>query len=61
MLSFLTGLQGNDFYKGAHDGRTANTMICIEASQRCVLILTNDVRSAAGFTELVRSSFGDTA
>jgi CubicO group peptidase (beta-lactamase class C family) len=54
------GPQGHGFYKGGHDGQTANTMICIEASQRCVLILSNDVRSEAGFAELVRFILGDT-
>ena len=54
------GPQGNGFYKGGHDGQTANTMVCIEASQRCVLILSNDVRSEAGFTELVRFVLSDT-
>ncbi len=53
------GPQGNGFYKGGHDGQTANTMVCIEASQRCVLILSNDVRSEAGFAELVRFILGD--
>jgi hypothetical protein len=36
-------------------------MVCIEASQRCVLILSNDVRSEAGFADLVRFILGDTA
>jgi len=54
------GPQGNGFYKGGHDGQTANTMVCIEARQRCVLILSNDVRSEAGFAELVRFVLGDT-
>jgi CubicO group peptidase (beta-lactamase class C family) len=54
------GPQGHGFYKGGHDGQTANTLVCIEASQRCVLILSNDVRSEAGFVELVRFILGDT-
>ena len=54
------GPQGHGFYKGGHDGQTANTMICIEKSQRCVLILSNDVRSEAGFAELVRFILGET-
>jgi hypothetical protein len=48
------GPQGRGFYKGGHDGQTANTMVCLEASQRCVLILSNDVRSEAGFAELIK-------
>ncbi len=56
----FAGPQGHGFYKGGHDGQTANTMVCVEASQRCVLILSNDVRSEAGFAELVRLILGDT-
>lgn len=54
------GPQGYGFYKGGHDGQTANTMVCIEASRRCVLILSNDVRAEAGFADLVRFIPGDT-
>ena len=54
------GPQGPGFFKGGHDGQTANTMVCVEASQRCVLILSNDVRSEAGFAELVRFILGNT-
>lgn len=54
------GPQGPGFYKGGHDGQTANTMVCIEASQRCVVILSNDVRSEAGFADLVSFILGDT-
>jgi CubicO group peptidase (beta-lactamase class C family) len=54
------GPQGHGFFKGGHDGQTANTMVCIEASQRCVLVLSNDVRSEAGFADLVRFILGNT-
>jgi CubicO group peptidase (beta-lactamase class C family) len=54
------GPQGHGFYKGGHDGQTANTMVCLKASQRCVLILSNDVRAEAGFAELVGFILGDT-
>jgi CubicO group peptidase (beta-lactamase class C family) len=54
------GPQGHGFYKGGHDGQTANTMVCLNASQRCALILSNDVRSEAGFAELVHFILGDT-
>jgi CubicO group peptidase (beta-lactamase class C family) len=54
------GPQGHGFYKGGHDGQTANTMVCIERSQRCVLILSNDVRSEAGFADLVKFILGET-
>lgn len=54
------GPQGHGFYKGGHNGQTANTMVCVEASQRCVVIQSNDVRSEAGFARLVRFILGDT-
>jgi hypothetical protein len=54
------GPQGHGFYKGGHDGQTANTMVCLEASQRCVLILSNDVRAEAGFPALVQFILGNT-
>jgi hypothetical protein len=38
---------------------TANTMVCIATDQRCVVILSNDVRSEAGFADLVRFILGD--
>jgi CubicO group peptidase (beta-lactamase class C family) len=54
------GPQGHGFYKGGHDGQTANTMVCVEASQRCVVILSNDVRAEAGFDGLVKFILGET-
>jgi CubicO group peptidase (beta-lactamase class C family) len=54
------GPQGHGFYKGGHDEQTANLMVCLEASQRCVVILSNDVRSEAGFEGLVKFVLGDT-
>jgi len=56
----FTGPQGPGFFKGGHDGQTANTAVCIERTRRCVLILSNDVRAEAGFAELVRTILGDT-
>jgi CubicO group peptidase (beta-lactamase class C family) len=54
------GPQGHGFYKGGHDGQTANTMVCVEGKRRCVVILSNDVRAEAGFAEVVRFILGDT-
>jgi CubicO group peptidase (beta-lactamase class C family) len=54
------GPQGHGFYKGGHDGQTANTLVCLEQGQRCVLILSNDVRAESGFAALVRFILGDT-
>ena len=54
------GPQGHGFFKGGHDGQTANTLACLEQGQRCVLILSNDVRAESGFAALVRFILGDT-
>jgi CubicO group peptidase (beta-lactamase class C family) len=54
------GPQGHGFYKGGHDSQTANSVVCIETGQRCVVILSNDVRSEAGFADLVKFILGDT-
>lgn len=56
----FNGPEGRGFYKGGHDEQTANTMVCLNANQRCVLVLSNDVRSEKGFPELVRFVLGDT-
>lgn len=54
------GPQGHGYFKGGHDGQTANTMVCLEKTQRCVLILANDVRAEAGFARLVHFILGNT-
>jgi CubicO group peptidase (beta-lactamase class C family) len=54
------GPQGHGFYKGGHDGQTANTIVCVEGKRRCVVILSNDVRAEAGFAEVVRFILGET-
>ena len=54
------GPQGHGFYKGGHNDSTANTWVCIEKGRRCVLILSNDVRSEAAFPALVGFVLGDT-
>ena len=55
------GPQGHGFYKGGHDGQTANTMMCLEKSQRCAVILSNDVRAEAGYADLVKFILGNTS
>ena len=54
------GPQGAGFYKGGHNEITANTWVCVEAGQRCVVILSNDVRAEAAFPALVASILGGT-
>lgn len=56
----FTGPQGAGFFKGGHDDRTANTMVCIERGKRCAVILSNDVRAEAAFPMLVRAMLGET-
>ncbi|MGB6974167.1 MAG: serine hydrolase domain-containing protein [Terracidiphilus sp.] len=56
----FNGPQGHGFYKGGHDSQTANTMVCLKASRRCVVILSNDVRAEAGFANLVHFILGST-
>ena len=59
VISF-TGPQGRGLMKGGHNDSTANTMVCIEARQRCVVILSNDVRAEAAFPTLVEALLGPT-
>ena len=54
------GPQGKGFFKGGHNDTTANTWVCLERRQRCVVILSNDVRAEALFPELVKTLLGDT-
>jgi CubicO group peptidase (beta-lactamase class C family) len=54
------GPQGRGFMKGGHNDSTGNTMVCLERRQRCVVLLSNDVRTEAAFPELVRFVLGET-
>jgi CubicO group peptidase (beta-lactamase class C family) len=56
----FNGPQGPGFFKGGHNDTTGNTWVCLEARQRCVVILANDVRAEAAFPALVASILGDT-
>ena len=56
----FSGPQGRGFYKGGHNDSTANTLVCLEARRRCVLILANDVRAEAAFPRLVHAILGET-
>ena len=53
------GPQGAGFFKGGHNDFTANTWVCVEAGQRCVVILANDVRAEPAFPALVASILGE--
>jgi CubicO group peptidase (beta-lactamase class C family) len=59
-VAVFDGPQGHGFFKGGHNEETANSVVCLEKVQRCVVILSNDVRAEAGFAELVKFILGDT-
>jgi CubicO group peptidase (beta-lactamase class C family) len=54
------GPQGHGFFKGGHDDITGNTLVCVETSWRCALLLSNDVRAEAAYPGLVRFLIGET-
>lgn len=54
------GPQGPGWYKGGHNDSTGNTLVCLERSQRCVLIMANDVRAEREFPALVELILGST-
>jgi CubicO group peptidase (beta-lactamase class C family) len=56
----FNGPQGAVFFKGGHNGQTANMLVCIEKARRCALILSNDVRAEAGYAELIKFILGET-
>ena len=59
MIAF-EGPQGPGYFKGGHNDATANMGVCLETPQRCVVILSNDVRAEPAFPALVRSILGET-
>ncbi len=54
------GPQGAGFMKGGHNDSTGNTFVCVNRKKRCVLILSNDVRTEAAFPQLVEFVLGET-
>ena len=54
------GPQGRGFYKGGHDGQTANSFVCLERGRAVRAASANDVRAEARFADLVRFVLGDT-
>ncbi len=59
-LITFTGPQGATFFRGGHNDSTGNTLVCLEKKQRCVLIMSNDVRAEAAFPMIVRDIIGET-
>ncbi len=58
-LVTFDGPQGRTWFKGGHDPWTGNMLICIEARQRCLVMLANDVRAERIYPELARFILGD--
>lgn len=56
----FTGPQGPGWYKGGHNEITGNTLVCLKRGERCVLILSNDVRAERAFPMLVKAALGAT-
>lgn len=52
------GPQGAGWFKGGHNDSTANMMVCLEARQRCVLVMANDVRAERRFPKLIDALLG---
>jgi len=59
-LITYSGPQGPAFFRGGHNDSTGNTLVCVEKGQRCVLIMSNDVRAEAAFPMIVRDIIGET-
>jgi CubicO group peptidase (beta-lactamase class C family) len=59
-LITFAGPQGPGFFRGGHNDSTGNTLVCLEEGQRCVLIMSNDVRAEAAFPMIVREILGET-
>jgi len=56
----FTGPQGPGWFKGGHNESTGNTLVCVARRERCVLILSNDVRAERAFPMLVKAALGET-
>ena len=54
------GPQGGGFYKGGHDSSTGNILVCLRGPQRCVVILSNDVRAEKEYPRLINFILGKT-
>lgn len=52
---------GPAWFKGGHNDRTGNMVVCLESGKRCVVMLANDVRAERLYPELTRAILGDTA
>jgi len=51
---------GPAWFKGGHDDWTANLVLCLARGQRCVVLMSNDVRAEQLYPELARLALGET-
>jgi CubicO group peptidase (beta-lactamase class C family) len=50
---------GRAWFKGGHNDSTGNLVICLEREQRCLVLLSNDVRAERIYPALARAILGD--
>lgn len=51
---------GPAWFKGGHNDSTGNMIVCLEATQRCAIMLSNDVRAEHLYPELAQLLLGPT-
>lgn len=51
---------GLSWFKGGHNDWTGNIVVCQEARQRCIVLLSNSVRAERIYPALVRFVLGET-
>lgn len=56
----FSGPHGAGYFKGGHNDSTANMMVCLEQTRRCVVIMANDVRAERAYPKLVEALLGPT-
>jgi CubicO group peptidase (beta-lactamase class C family) len=59
LVTFRDG-SGPAFFKGGHNDWTGNMALCLEARQRCLVLLANDVRAERIYPEVARLVLGET-
>ena len=59
-LVTFQGPQGEVWFKGGHNDWTGNMVVCVEREQRCLVLLSNDVRAERLYPDLVRTVLGET-
>jgi CubicO group peptidase (beta-lactamase class C family) len=55
-----SGPQGPGFFKGGHNEKTDNILVCLSAGQRCVIILSNIPKGDRVLPQIVDTILGDT-